>query len=70
MAHASATDEDSPDLVDTRTNSFKYSTYDRNDEYDLLHLIRNNEEVGIDVTTKAGNDDLFKTNNSLRYFHY
>lgn len=70
MAHASATDEDSPDLVDTRTNSFKYSTYDRNDEYDLLHLVRNNEEVGIDVTTKAGNADLFKTNDSFSFVKY
>ena len=70
MAHASATDEDSPDLVNTRTNSFKYSTYDRNDEYDLLHLVRNNEEVGIDATTKAGNDDLFKTNDSFSMAKY
>ena len=70
MAHASATDEDSPDLVDTRTNSFKYSTYDRNDEYDLLHLVRNNEEVGIDVTTKAGNADLFKSNDSFSMAKY
>lgn len=70
MAHASATDEDSPDLVDTRTNSFKYSTYDRNDEYDLLHLVRNNGEVGIDVTTKAGNDDLFKSNDSFSMAKY
>ena len=70
MAHASAADEDSPDLVNTRTNSFKYSTYDRNDEYDLLHLIRNNEEVGIDVTTKVGNDDLFKNNDSFSMAKY
>lgn len=70
MAHASAADEDSPDLVDTRTNSFKYSTYNRNDEYDLLHLIRNNEEVGIDVTTKVSNADLFKTNDSFSMAKY
>ncbi len=70
MAHASAADEDSPNLVDSRTNSFKYSTYDRNDEYDLLHLIRNNEEVGIDVTTKVSNADLFKTNDSFSMAKY
>ena len=63
-------DEDSPDLVDSRTNSFKYSTYDRNDEYDLLHLIRNNEEVGIDVTTKVSNADLFKSNDSFSMAKY
>ncbi len=70
MAHASAADEDSPNLVDTRTNSFKYSTYNRNDEYDLLHLVRNNEEVGIDVTTKVSNADLFKTNDSFSMAKY
>lgn len=70
MAHASAADEDSPNLVDTRTNSFKYSTYNRNDEYDLLHLIRNNEEVGIDATTKVSNADLFKINDSFSMAKY
>ena len=70
MAHASATDEDSPNLVNTRTNDFKYSTYDRTCEYDLLHLIRNNEEAGIDMTTKAGNADLFKSNDSFSMAKY
>ena len=49
-----------PNVFENGQSVIKYSTNDRTSEYDAVHLIRNSEEVGIDVTSTISSSDLFK----------
>ena len=57
----------SQDILATGTQQVKYSTYDRTSEFDLVHLIRNNENAEIDVQEGMKGSDLFKENSTFSF---
>lgn len=48
-----------PNVFENGQSDLKYSTIDRDCAHDILHLIRNDKEVGIDCDRRVSNSDLF-----------
>ena len=52
----------SQNVYENGNNVLKYSTVDKDSEFDVVHLIRNDENAALDCTSGITTNDLFKEN--------